>query len=1569
MHSIRILVFIACVSLTIVPAVHAVGGRTLGGVFTAEETNYAPGVSFGFRNYVYLDFTVAQMQPGDRPIVAFEPASGGPSLGSITLDCAELVDDICTVRAHVPITGVVPGTTPPSESWYTGVLSPLLPGTYNIRLSYIDTPGDIQLVWFFASHFVLTVQHGWQLSSTDAFTVTPSRTNPNGWGLDIVKCASPCVADDIDPFVYIVFANAQNNVYATAYDIRSESPFLSFLEDTQNPRVSANPYIPTGLYAMTVYYYDTVLGMIVRMSFQGIVIGTNPYFLQRWVNPTRLWDFDHPSPDGLQSVVPISAAVYGTTPTDRLNVTFILLGAQPLVITTLFTCYEVGAVPCDVDWPVWSGSMASPLPPGAYNIQVGIWTDTAVYTNLLTQTNVLLNITDVVEHTDPMVVWDVSPIRTEQLTFGLRIDAACAQCDAELFLYTRVLVDIRNANNVYAFSEYLEETNVISMRNNNPVDEFDNNPRFVVPGVYTVRIYAVSTDQQMLSVFTYPGVNIGYDAADASGRASGVLPHPNMGFGGPRASMPLSLYFPLSARQGTVFLELHKNDGPVFSRYLYDVQGPQLPTTPIDWAAGQWMVGAGQTASAQTVSRIPFGTYTAVVRYDSQWGESTMPLEIANLTHWPTAPTHAYTETAVATTTVPRASGFKLESVTSTDDFIIRANRTHVVVTSVDDPNVVVSEFAFPRVYTIVHVSYVLPHIFVQDTENLNTIHVYVFNSTTGVVSALYDPEFDEAVYDAWNGRVQNTVGNVRTTFVRSTGYLCVVYDSGFSCFPAGADELPASGWVAADGGRAASSWHIATPGDSRFVTSLDGITATTLGTSSRIYVTGRVTWNTFPFTRFVTCLLDLDVPSNVGPRACVFRSTRENRHSLALAQDGRVLMGFYDVYPPRYDVRSYAADLVGDPTTIVTLDNMSDNVMGSSMSPRIVAIAVHPVTGTLLLSSHSGEVIEYKGNTVLYYRYPTRTLANFRGTSSLVLTPQRMLLMDCDWVSQINGVFVFTDVVTRIAVHETPLAATSPLIINPNSNAQLTLNTVPLTYALFEIPVPNTVVLRIENLGTGESVQIPLPDYVTLDTNLTSVLAQLLAEPGGGLGVQSMPSNTGHAGLRVQSANDTLGLLLTPGLFSFEILYTSYASNTTVRSYLASNVTLGVSPECSNSGVYLSTQCYCAPGRQGTSCNLYTCTSVCGGYGSCDILTGNACGICDAGWDGPSCDEPQCAEECGPNAFCANPNQCECNYGLAGEDCDIPSCLGEGSISCGDHGTCGDDGLCVCEGDFVGYMCDLMHQDPTPCANGTVINSTCVCSNGWTGADCSQPVSCVNGTVVNSTCVCSQGWTGSSCSVPACTGLCGLYGVCGAQTGVCTCDDGWVGHRCTIPQCPNGCGSTGACVAPNVCICPAPAFGDRCEFRLCPTGCDIRGTCQFDTGVCECDAGWTGASCSVSTCACGIHGVCQNVTAVASCTCNAVPANLTSTASRYGSYCNETRSLCSTLHCTPGETVCGTTTQGVVECVPVGSNNLATSSGGFSAGEIAAIAVGAAAGLLVLVMFWWCRMNPRSDGFDRVDS
>ncbi|CAK9098456.1 unnamed protein product [Durusdinium trenchii] len=198
----------------------------------------------------------------------------------------------------------------------------------------------------------------------------------------------------------------------------------------------------------------------------------------------------------------------------------------------------------------------------------------------------------------------------------------------------------------------------------------------------------------------------------------------------------------------------------------------------------------------------------------------------------------------------------------------------------------------------------------------------------------------------------------------------------------------------------------------------------------------------------------------------------------------------------------------------------------------------------------------------------------------------------------------------------------------------------------------------------------------------------------------------------------------------------------------------------------------------------------------------------------------------------------------------------------------------------------DTLEPCPEQCAgHGTCVDGLyCQCTTpGFTGHDCLQPLTCHLD--------------------------CGLHGSCG-QDGQCACSNGWSGHTCQDPpRCPGAplpCSGRGECLAGGTCRCQAGAAGLDCfadatnhsnltasrpffarrlvqhllsfteketkEPRLqngqsispadfgihvnedghegeaspdCEDNCHWRGLC--DAGVCYCQPGFSGRTCSVA--------------------------------------------------------------------------------------------------------------------------
>ncbi|XP_039230548.1 protein draper isoform X10 [Drosophila yakuba] len=159
-------------------------------------------------------------------------------------------------------------------------------------------------------------------------------------------------------------------------------------------------------------------------------------------------------------------------------------------------------------------------------------------------------------------------------------------------------------------------------------------------------------------------------------------------------------------------------------------------------------------------------------------------------------------------------------------------------------------------------------------------------------------------------------------------------------------------------------------------------------------------------------------------------------------------------------------------------------------------------------------------------------------------------------------------------------------------------------------------------------------------------------------------------------------------------------------------------------------------------------------------------------------------------------------------------------------HGRCISPEKCKCDHGYGGPACDI---------------SNCICSPGWTGADCAEP--------------CPSGFYGMECK-ERCPEI--LHGnkSCDHITGGVLCRTGYIGLTCEHP-------------------CPAGLYGPRCMLKC---NCEHGGECNHVTGQCQCLPGWTGANCNVSCptdtygqgcaqrCRCVHHKVCRKADGVCIC-------------------------------------------------------------------------------------------------------
>uniref|UniRef100_A0A3B5BJV0 Tenascin-like n=1 Tax=Stegastes partitus TaxID=144197 RepID=A0A3B5BJV0_9TELE len=245
---------------------------------------------------------------------------------------------------------------------------------------------------------------------------------------------------------------------------------------------------------------------------------------------------------------------------------------------------------------------------------------------------------------------------------------------------------------------------------------------------------------------------------------------------------------------------------------------------------------------------------------------------------------------------------------------------------------------------------------------------------------------------------------------------------------------------------------------------------------------------------------------------------------------------------------------------------------------------------------------------------------------------------------------------------------------------------------------------------------------------------------------------------------------------------------------------------------------------------------------------------VCESGWRGPNCTEPECPNDCQDQGRCVD-GKCECFEGFGGDDCGIEICL----LDCGDYGNC-VEGSCLCEEGFIGEDCSQTNCLNNCLGRGRCEEDECVCDHPWTGFDCSElicPNDCYDrGRCINGTCYCEDGFTGEDCGELSCPGNCNNRGMC--MNGQCVCQTGYSGEDCSKLTCPKNCNERGHCFN-GKCICDPGFEGEDCSILSCPDNCSNRGQCV--NGECVCDVGYQGEDCSELSCPnnCQDRGRCVN--------------------------------------------------------------------------------------------------------------
>ncbi|XP_063344970.1 tenascin isoform X1 [Pelmatolapia mariae] len=245
---------------------------------------------------------------------------------------------------------------------------------------------------------------------------------------------------------------------------------------------------------------------------------------------------------------------------------------------------------------------------------------------------------------------------------------------------------------------------------------------------------------------------------------------------------------------------------------------------------------------------------------------------------------------------------------------------------------------------------------------------------------------------------------------------------------------------------------------------------------------------------------------------------------------------------------------------------------------------------------------------------------------------------------------------------------------------------------------------------------------------------------------------------------------------------------------------------------------------------------------------------VCEPGWKGPNCTEPECPSDCQDQGRCID-GKCECFEGFGGDDCSIELCL----LDCGDYGHC-VDGSCLCEDGFIGEDCSQTNCLNNCLGRGRCVDDECICDHPWAGFDCSElicPNDCYDrGRCINGTCYCEEGYTGEDCGELTCPGNCNDHGIC--VNGQCVCHTGYTGEDCSKLTCPKDCNEKGHCFN-GKCICDPGFEGEDCSVLSCPDNCSNRGQCI--NGECVCDLGYQGEDCSELSCPnnCQDRGHCVN--------------------------------------------------------------------------------------------------------------
>lgn len=154
------------------------------------------------------------------------------------------------------------------------------------------------------------------------------------------------------------------------------------------------------------------------------------------------------------------------------------------------------------------------------------------------------------------------------------------------------------------------------------------------------------------------------------------------------------------------------------------------------------------------------------------------------------------------------------------------------------------------------------------------------------------------------------------------------------------------------------------------------------------------------------------------------------------------------------------------------------------------------------------------------------------------------------------------------------------------------------------------------------------------------------------------------------------------------------------------------------------------------------------------------------------------------------------CETGWSGEACNTPLCpVGLGAGLCSGHGLCqkAPEGFnyshtCSCDDYWVAgprRNCDTPMCPKACSGHGTCVKSSCVCEDGWTGADCATTISnlttieLINNHAAVEIVQAMKDASAGGETAAAATIVCKHGGV--LRDGACLCAQGWAGHDCNV--------------------------------------------------------------------------------------------------------------------------------------------------------------------------------------------